>query len=249
MHPELSELENFYKKLSNHNNDRYRSFEHCYLYFSKLKENLINENIKYIDLNYEQKEKAMLHLGFYLASWGMYRGSSFLLQKDYNVYRKIIEIIFDDKYNDLWNIDENLMIENISNFCELSFSLHQELQNAFEKERREYFDYVGKPLPRGRVSSILTTKIIMGTIGCLPAYDRFFKSGIKHYNDSNNVKLIQLFSQNSIKKIYEFCVDNKKELIKIQKDISKYSKVRYPLFKLIDSYFWQIGYRQDSKVD
>jgi len=34
-----------------------------------------------------------LHHAFYLASWGMYRGSSFLLQKDYKVLTPIVEEI------------------------------------------------------------------------------------------------------------------------------------------------------------
>ncbi len=38
-----------------------------------------------------------LHLGFYLASWGMYRGSSFLLQKDYKVHVPIVKIIINNE--------------------------------------------------------------------------------------------------------------------------------------------------------
>ena len=49
--------------------DRNTSFDYCYNYF-KTTEDLT------ADL-----EKSCLVLGFYLASWGMLRGSSFLLQK------------------------------------------------------------------------------------------------------------------------------------------------------------------------
>ena len=31
-----------------------------------------------------------LQLAFYLASWGMYRGSSFLIQKDYRVHIPVV---------------------------------------------------------------------------------------------------------------------------------------------------------------
>jgi len=34
-----------------------------------------------------------LHLGFYLASWGMYRGSTGLLQKDYQIHIEAVSII------------------------------------------------------------------------------------------------------------------------------------------------------------
>jgi hypothetical protein len=34
-----------------------------------------------------------LHLAFFLASWGMYRGSSFLLQKDYTIHRPVVRLL------------------------------------------------------------------------------------------------------------------------------------------------------------
>lgn len=34
-----------------------------------------------------------LNLGFYLASWGMYRGSSFLVHKDYTVHEGAVRIL------------------------------------------------------------------------------------------------------------------------------------------------------------
>jgi type IV secretory pathway VirB6-like protein len=85
----------FYDKLSKHSNDRFRSFEHCYLFFKKL-----NRDGSFA----QHKERAMLHLGFYLASWGMYRGSSFLLQYDYNIYSPIVDILFKKKYSLLWDL-------------------------------------------------------------------------------------------------------------------------------------------------
>lgn len=50
-------------------NERYTSFDYCYNYF--LTTNDLEKDI----------ERSCLTLGFYLASWGMFRGSSFLLQK------------------------------------------------------------------------------------------------------------------------------------------------------------------------
>lgn len=66
---------NFYHEAKRDENGRYRSWEHCYsnFYHARGKDNA--------DLDY-----LSLQLAFYLASWGMYRGSSFLLQKDYKVH-------------------------------------------------------------------------------------------------------------------------------------------------------------------
>ena len=64
----------FYKKIEDDKYHRYKSWEHCYRYFKK------NKNK---ELNYDY---AALQLAFYLASWGMYRGSSILLWKDYKIH-------------------------------------------------------------------------------------------------------------------------------------------------------------------
>ena len=41
-------------------------------------------------------DEAALQLGFYLASWGMYRGSSFLLRRTYTVHEEVVERLGDE---------------------------------------------------------------------------------------------------------------------------------------------------------
>jgi len=236
----LKSLEDFYDKLVNHNNDRFRSFEHCFLFFNGLSSNLNNEDA----------ERAMLHLGFYLASWGMYRGSSFLLQKDYMIYEPIVLKLLNSKYSILKELDEVLVEDNLNELSMLAFSLHEDLQGLFEIERTSYYNFIKVDHPQQSISSVLTTKVMMGTLGCIPAYDRYFKSGIKVFNQTNDAnKLIQTFSKNSIMKIYKFLLENKSELLGIQKSIKKRTNVKYPFLKLIDSYFWLIGFEEDNNND
>jgi hypothetical protein len=52
------------------------------------------------------EDLASLNLAFYLASWGMYRGSSFLLQKSYLIFRPIIKELFREDYENLWKLDK-----------------------------------------------------------------------------------------------------------------------------------------------
>ena len=60
---------------------RYRSWEHCYRFFrARPRETLLAD-----------KDTAALHLAFYLASWGMLRGSTFLLQKAYTAHTGVVE--------------------------------------------------------------------------------------------------------------------------------------------------------------
>ena len=71
----------------NRKDGRYKSWEFCYKYFHKIfKKNKINE---------KERDYASLMLAFYLASWGMYRGSSFLFKDyTYTIHKKAIDILF-----------------------------------------------------------------------------------------------------------------------------------------------------------
>jgi hypothetical protein len=71
---------------------RYRSWEHCYRFFrSRTREALAAD-----------KDTAALHLGFYLASWGMIRGSAFLLQKTYTIHVRVVEKLISQQFSELW---------------------------------------------------------------------------------------------------------------------------------------------------
>ena len=72
--------------------DRYASFDFCFNYF-KTTENITKDI-----------EKSCLTLGFYLASWGMYRGSSFMLQKSVKQLEKTVRYIA-ELDSSFWNID------------------------------------------------------------------------------------------------------------------------------------------------
>lgn len=74
-----------------------------------------------------------LHLAFYLASWGMYRDSSFLLQKDYRVHYDVVKEILNERYNSLWNIDcEELTKENNLN---LIFEISEKIREIYIRKR------------------------------------------------------------------------------------------------------------------
>jgi hypothetical protein len=78
----------FYHETKADPNSRYRSWEHCYKSFYDAR-GLASPDPDYLSLQ----------LAFYLASWGMYRGSSFLLQKDYKVHVPVVEEILKKEYD------------------------------------------------------------------------------------------------------------------------------------------------------
>ena len=78
--------------------NRGRSWDQCYTFFQTYR----NWTAKERQAN---RELACLHLGFYLASWGMFRGSGALIQKDHTIYGDIIDLLLADAYEGLWRAD------------------------------------------------------------------------------------------------------------------------------------------------
>jgi hypothetical protein len=91
--------------------------------------------------------------------------------------------------------------------------------------------------PFGLASDILATKVILGTTGSLPAVDRFFIAGFRRSRRSYS-KLNRQF----VERIIDFCNECAEELRAEQARIQAVGNVRYPLMKLADMYFWQVGY-------
>ena len=104
----------------------------------------------------------------------MYRGSSFLLQKDYKVHIPVVKELLNEKYAVLARIDcigfkddsNQKLLQDINSF----------LEQYYDKIRHK----VKEQELKNQLSFTLITKILMGTLGCVPAYDRYFIAGIKN---------------------------------------------------------------------
>lgn len=295
----------FYKDMVGQNQDdhhRYKSWEHCYKFFQENHENF-RGNDKLID-------PACLHLSFYLASWGMYRGSGFLLNKDYRCHKYALEVLIKEKYDELWDLKFKTLTEN-DDKINLIFDLKDKIKRAyisklkeaekvkylFELDSKKYKKYLekeeidnelvkafkeninektnissysiekednkvwriyndkksrqyrieenGKNLKvyqnqRINPTPTLISKILMGTMGCVPAYDRLFIEGLKKEKHNNNFSSFS-FNEKSFEELVKFYKKNKGEIENIQKYISN-NEITYPIMKLIDMYFWYIGF-------
>ncbi len=207
---------------------RYHSWEHCYGVFSKYKDK---------ELTAEDLDYLSLHLSFYLASWGMYRGSSFLLQRDYTVHIPAIQELMKPQYRQLWGI-KCITLTQTGNLTTL-FMLSEKLKELYSEIRIAANLSINKPAPSVGISDVLITKILMGTMGCVPAYDRFFCSAVKHCKASS-----ALFSKQSIKKLCLFYEEHSDVFEKCRSEMSR-GWIDYPQMKVIDMCFWQIGYDED----
>ena len=160
----ISAAQTFYDDACANENGRSRSWEHCYRVFRDARTEP-SPDYDYLSL----------HLAFYLASWGMHRGSSFLLQKDYKVLVPIVEEVLKPEYDCLFGVACVGLREP---------EVRARLANVYDYIA-DYFrpirDEVAGREVTTPVSPVLVTKILMGTLGCVPAYDRLFQDGVATY--------------------------------------------------------------------
>ena len=215
----------FHDKLTIIENHRYRSCEHCYSFFSK---HQFATDDEIIDL-------MCLHLSNYLASWGMFRGAAFLLQKDYKVNLEVVHLMLNERFRILRSTDIRGIAHN-DEYINRIFELSQKISEIYRRKTTDFENENGR-----NSSETLITKILLGVFGCVPAYDRYFKKGLR----STNIASAQ-FSKRSVGELlqfYEHYYDNF-EVVRLK--ISEHG-VEYPPMKIIDMCFWQIGFDSDTQ--
>lgn len=199
--------------------ERYASFDYCYNYFySFYSGNKISELS-----NEDNLQMSCLQLGFYLASWGMMRGSSFLLEKSLKHYQNLIIAIskMDQK---LWEIDiDSYNNENI----ELLLNCKTQIIEALGKEYNP--------------SDTLITKIMLGVFGNVPAFDQNVKKSLHTYT----------LNKKTLKKIIIFYKEHEKiiNLFKIKTFdflTSEETNIFYTKAKIIDMYGFIAGQNNES---
>lgn len=206
------------KNSRNDENGRFHSWEHCYKNFYKAR-NEKNPDVDYLSL----------HLSFYLASWGMYRGSSFLLEKDYRVHIPAVNKIMCHKYDVLSGTDYKVLLDEDNQA--LLWELSEELEEYYKGIRR----LVKGENIKNSVSKTLITKILMGTLGCVPAYDEYFIKGIVKEKVAKGT-----YNKESIKALASF-YERYNEKLDAERCNWRVEDIEYPQMKLLDMGFWQMG--------
>ena len=215
----------FYAQITNDPHHRYRSWDHCYSYFQSLATSSTQRDI----------DLASLHLAFYLASWGMYRGSSFILWKDYRIHVPAISLLLEQEYRPLWNLDLNLVSAESDEVRSL-FSLASQLKQIYVRAAVTINGVAAHRTP----TDTLVTKILLGTLACTPAYDRLVSNGKRYLRD-----FPATFTPRGYAGCIEFFRSNRKEFMAAHAQIAA-SGANYPPMKLIDMYFWSIGDQLDA---
>ena len=226
----------FIKKSQNKNENRYKSWEYCYNFFHSVHEKKISLESPFgVDgQNWTYKDQLCLHLAFYMASWGMYRGSSFLLQNDYTIYYGVVDAIFKDDYKELWKDDDLFAEDRHGEIFRLYMDIFAKLKDykAYFINKSKFQEDEKKVTPDKFLTII--TKVILGTIGCFPALDRNFKYGFGISDGSKKSN----FVKQTIKRVFDLALDKKEEIKSILKEI-KCDEL--PIMKAIDMYYFIKG--------
>jgi len=214
------EIIEFYDQLKNDEYHRYKSWEHCFSYFQR------SQEIK--------NDYASLQLAFYLASWGMYRGSSYLLWKDYKIHEDLIDLL---KQRNIISNKLDLAKEKDSENIELIINTINIIKEYYFKKIKN----VNGKEKKVRPSITLASKVLLGINACIPAFDRFFITGMKINNLGGSI------NKKTLQNIFNYYRINQIEFDSSCKYIKKHSGIEYPPMKLVDMYFWEIGRKEEER--
>lgn len=161
---------------------RYSSFDYCNNYFASFRD--AGRTAALADPAHLQM--SCLQLGFYLASWGMFRGRAELLSHSAKRLAPVIDAIVAAPAP-MWTVDAG---GYDTEGQRLLFDVERSLRHA---------------LPGGR-STTLVTKTMLGVFGCVPAYDRFFRTGFG----------VTTFGRKSLAAINEYYLANAKTIDRLR---------------------------------
>ncbi len=133
---------------------RYASFDYCFNHFQEARE--AGDTARLADDDHILM--SCLQLGFYLASWGMVRGSGNLLQRSVRDLVPVVKQIAVEPAS-TWNLDAHSLTDQADEVLAVS----DRLEAAFTIT----------------ASDIMLTKTMLGVFGCVPAFDRYFRMGFR----------------------------------------------------------------------
>jgi hypothetical protein len=147
------------------------------------------------------------------------------------VDRGVIDLVAERRFDALWDADLGVSATG-GQFAPCLLELIDGIRQAY----KPFAPAAGSAQP----TDTLLTKVVLGTFGCLPACDRHFIDGFR----SEGLKYSCLDGA-FVERAVGFCQAHLSALQDEQASIKRSSGARYPLMKLVDMYFWQIGYERD----
>ncbi len=200
---------------------RYVSFDYCYNYFRTC-----------ADLT-DDMERSCLTLGFFLASWGMFRGKS-LLEKSIKHYEETIEYIAEIP-KDFWSID----VREYDTTIDIILEIYNEIRQKMVPDNRDL---------------VVVSKVMLGVFGFVPAFDDYFCSTFRYL--SNNEYGFRRMNYKSLDYLFRFYLANKEVVDRLSSEMfttdfrtGEKTSINYPRAKIIDMFGWQqFKFLKDSQL-
>ena len=197
---------------------RYASYDFCYSYFQQNRGNLSSN-----------MEHSCWVLWGYLASWGMLRGSSELLNLSPAALKPLIEC-FDELGDTIWDTDVPMYTD--TKVVQTIKDVHARIVEILEYKEMNV-----------SATNTLVTKIMMGVFGCVPAYDSYFTNKFRELFMPRCA--FRSVNKKSLQCIYDFYISNKTELDSLKINVIDFSgnktSMTYKIAKLIDMYGFTQG--------
>lgn len=211
-------------------NERYASYDFCYLYFQSNRGNLGGANM----------ETSCMHLWSYLASWGMLRGSSALLKCSPSVLKDLITYFDEIRGSIVWTVDVDAYAsESNEEILKVYDGITKILKNSIANTLR-------KEIKDVKVSVTLITKIMLGVFGCVPAIDQYFYFSFhKRYNGFGKLETKELDRLKQYYDEYKYELDSFK--IPVLDFSGNNTNLFYKKAKLIDMYGFIDGLNNSLK--
>lgn len=225
-------------------NKRFASYDFCYNYFQQNKGQLSTpQNI----------EHSCYVLYSYLASWGMLRGSSQLLQCSPAALIELIRHFDTIKNSPIWDwdvpdyADPNCIQDIITEYEKIEKILTSLFEAAKGKASYNYEEEDSLPnstedSKKSVPTDTLITKIMLGVFGVIPAFDTYFKKTMRNiYKEGTKVSSsFSKCSEDALNCILEFYLSNKEVLDAIKIIVRSFSGLTtgryYKIAKLIDMF-------------
>lgn len=206
--------------------NRDMAYEYCRGFFIKNQDKSQEKEIK---------ELMSLHLFAYLAGFGMFR-NQLLLNKSFLFHEEVIEMLWSDNYYDLsyFNPFKDDHTDKINKILSLSEKL-----SSYYTQKGYFADYKETETKIERVTDTLITKVMMGTLGCVPAYDGFVKRGLR------SLGLSQTFNKDGLLKLFEWVCKNEEKILEARKKIGH--EELYTPMRVVDLILWKKGYDDIGK--
>lgn len=198
------------------------SYDFCINYFHQFKENIESP------CDTKNLEMSLLQLGFYLASWGMYRGSSFLHKQSMLGLKGAVEAVSEiaESRPEIWGLD----VQNYSDSrsVEIILETKAQLNGAFG---------TNKP------SETLITKIMLGVFGVVPAFDTYFSkaTGLRVLNKKSLAKILEIYEKEKT------LIDKRRRPTKNLRGDD--TPLCYTRAKIIDEIYFEKGFNELTAIE